>query len=100
MIEQQLLEVLKEEGYEYITPLDMEGVEIACGLYRFVFTTGLVIGLDETGYSGRFCFPSHADAKEVLLSLKKLPKDLRKLPGNWIKFKGKMEFSNENYVPL
>ncbi len=45
--------ILKNEGYYEIKEIGDKGV---CGLFRFMFTTGLVIGIDEIGYEGRYCY--------------------------------------------
>jgi hypothetical protein len=55
-----------------------------CGLSRQIFTVGIVYGIDSSGYVGRYCFPSYADAKEALENW-----DGAGDPsGNWIKHKG------------
>jgi hypothetical protein len=33
-----------------------------CGLYRFLFTVGVVYGIGEVCYDGRFCFSNKLDA--------------------------------------
>jgi hypothetical protein len=87
----ELISQLEQEGYHCLKTIDGK----LCGLFRFIFTTGLVVGLDSVGYSYRYCYESYADAKEALEkydSLELLP------PGNWIKRKGIGEdLSNQNY---
>ncbi len=36
------------------------------GIYRFIFTYGICIGLDSTGYKKRFCFDTYSNAKLFL----------------------------------
>lgn len=33
-----------------------------CGTQRFIYTVGVVLGLDETGYTNRFCFDTEQNA--------------------------------------
>lgn len=37
-----------------------------CGIQRFMFTYGLLFGLDASVYEGRFCFNNITDAREFL----------------------------------
>lgn len=77
-----LLDYLQSQGYSCITNVG-----------GFIFTTGLVVGLDMFGYEGRYCFENLSDATEALLT-----SDGTGHPsGNWIKYKGQSgEFSNPN----
>lgn len=83
---------LQEEGYFNIEKIEGRGL---CGLFRFIYTTGLCYGLNEYGYEGRYCFESTADAEA---SLKEW--DGNGDPsGDWIKHKGeKGEYSNPNNI--
>lgn len=85
MIEEEAL----INDYFNIRWLDFRGIRVLCGLYRFAFTTGLVIGIDMYGYFGRWCFTNTQEARNVILSLDKIPDDLSQLPGEWIKYKGR-----------
>lgn len=60
-----MIDFLTQQDYTDIKKI--EGVGF-CGLYRFAFTTGLVIGLNRIGYVGRYCYSHHADAKLALKS--------------------------------
>ena len=79
-----------EEGYFNLKVIDGK----LCGLYRFAFTTGLVVDLTECEYSHRYCYSNLSDAKEALekyLNTEEHP------TGPWIKMKGsKGELSNPN----
>jgi hypothetical protein len=50
-------------GYEHVREIDGLGF---VGLSRFIFTVGVLWGLDESGYKGRFCFDTHMDAELFL----------------------------------
>jgi len=65
-----------------------------CALFRFMFTVGLVYGIDEIGYVGRYCYSNLADAKKDLgiWDGKEDP------PGDWIKHKGETEYSNKKSI--
>lgn len=69
-------------GYEELCQRGKRGV---CGIHAFVFTGALVVGIDQLGYEGRYCYPSMAEASEALAQWdgEKDP------PGNWIKYKGR-----------
>jgi hypothetical protein len=84
----ELLEYLESEGYFMLCEIPGRGI---CGLYYYIFTVGLVYGMGEKGYKGRYCYPNLATAKEALLSWdgKDDPKD-----DEWMKHKGYKEFSN------
>lgn len=98
MDKEKLEEVAKEDGYFFLTWKKLGGREVLCGLSRFIYTTGLVIDIDKTGYSYRYCFPILSDAVETIQSLPdELPEAIEDMPGNWIKSKGHTEVSNKNY---
>lgn len=88
----ELLAQLNHEGYTDIVDLPNRGF---CGIFRFIFTVGLCYGLNEYAYKGRYCFESMADAREALRDWDGEGDP----PGNWIKHKGKVEYSNPNYIP-
>lgn len=76
-----LIKFLETEGYTHIRIIDGK----ICGIKKFIFTTGLVVGLDECGFNGRYCYEHRSDAVDAL----------REWDGNgdpsgeWIKYKGK-----------
>jgi hypothetical protein len=76
-----LISFLESEGYTHIKYINGRGY---CGLKRFVFTTGLVVGLDYSGYVGRYCYHSSGDAKTAINNWTGIgdPDD------HWIKYKG------------
>lgn len=82
-------EILRAEGYSYVVEIEGRGL---CGIMRQLFTVGLFYGLDLYSYGGRYCYPTLADAVEGLLNWDGQGDP----PGNWIKHKGKFEYSNPN----
>ena len=86
-----LYRALLKEGYFNIKRYDDIGV---CAILKFAFTTGLVVGIDEIGYSGLYCYEHNFDAVKAINRWdgKNDP------PGNWIKYKGELgEKRNPNY---
>lgn len=77
----KFIEFLKKEGYFEIRKINGHGY---CALLRFGFTVGLCVQLDETGYSGRYCFEHLSDAKEAINTWDGYGDP----DGNWIKYKG------------
>lgn len=76
-----MIDYLKSEGYYEIKEIESRGI---CGLMDFMFTTGLVIGMNEIGYFGRYCYKTRQEALDALNSWDGLGDP----PGNWIKYKG------------
>jgi hypothetical protein len=90
-----LLESLKLEGYTDLQERD----GILMGIYRFMFTWGLMVGLNEDGYDRRYCYKTKV---EVLKALEEwCPLQEPHPSGNWIKCKGYNcgDFMNPNYIP-
>lgn len=82
------------EGYQ--SPKLING--IWCALQRMAFTTGLFVGIDEYGYSHRYCYESFREASNALSAYE----DTNEHPsGDWIKRKGKDgDLANPNKVAL
>jgi hypothetical protein len=53
MISEELKQYLTEEGYLHLKEVPNRGL---CGIRRFLFTYGLVYGIDSMGYKGRWCY--------------------------------------------
>lgn len=71
---------LAGQGYVEIRVID----DTVCGLRRFNFTVGLVVGLSFEGYERRYCYEHARDALAALVAW-----DGREHPGGpWIKCKG------------
>jgi hypothetical protein len=49
----------------YQCPIEIDGT--VCGLMRFAFTWAIVVGIDEVGYSHRYCYDSLAAAMKAYL---------------------------------
>ena len=47
------IQAMTEEGYYNIKQLPDGRF---CGLYRFLFTEAIIIGMDKTGYQYRYCY--------------------------------------------
>lgn len=105
-IDKNLVDKFKIEGIFNITETD-HGY---CGLMKFAFTYGIIVGINSTGYERRYCYPSFETAMvgyaKWLLTQEYDPQD-----SDWIKRKGAIrEISNPNnptvvpdfsgYIPL
>lgn len=86
----ELIGKLQKEGYIHLTELPEVGI---CGILQFIFTWGVCYGLDEYGYIGRYCFPTYGQALLALSTWKDTTKDIE---GDWIKHKGRIEYTNPN----
>lgn len=51
----------EREGYMDVAVVNGQ----VCGLLPFMFTHGIVVGIDETGYSHRYCYPNFLAAKSA-----------------------------------
>lgn len=90
MIREELKDFLTKEGYSYICEREGRGV---CAIFKFMFTVGVVCGIDSTGYRGRWCYGSEVEAVYAITQWDGVGDP----PGNWIKDKGEGgERSNEN----
>ncbi len=88
MNKEELIAYLETEGYRQIIEIPGRGL---CGLMRFAFTTGLVYGLKEMSYEGRYCYPNSLDA---FIALREWTGEGDPQDSDWIKHKGKVEYSN------
>lgn len=53
------------EDMEYMVPIKINGEVV--GITQFLFTFGIVCGLDETGYSHRYCYEDSHQAHAALI---------------------------------
>lgn len=91
-IPKEIEDAIAENGYYNIRVIEGKGV---CGINRFMFTYGLVVNLDATGYSDRYCYHTEGEATEALSAWDGTGHP----PGNWIKHKGyKVDETNPNYI--
>lgn len=80
-MEKKLIDFLESAGYYNIKFIPNLGL---CGLKRFAFTTGLVVGMDNYSYKGRYCYPIHADAVKAINEWNGVGDP----SGEWVKYKG------------
>ncbi len=62
-LEREHQEWFEEQGYACVCKMHGDIV----GLYKFLFTTGIVVGMDETGYKYRYCYHTDSEAFTGLL---------------------------------
>lgn len=94
MIDKKLETKLKENGYVEIREVPNVGI---CALRGFMFTVGLVVGLDENSFRYRYCYP-HKNAGDAVGALRAWDGTGDPL-GNWIKKKGDgFDETNPNYT--
>jgi hypothetical protein len=62
---EKLIELLNREGYRPILVMP-DGT--LCGIMKQLFTVGLFVGLNDTGYSRRYCYENYEDAVASLLA--------------------------------
>lgn len=74
------------EALGYRQPRQIPGVGI-CAIRPFLFTGGLVVGIDQFGYYGRYCY---ASLTEAILAIETWSGN-GDPPGSWIKFKSTQE---------
>ncbi len=94
----ELKTYLEKQGYKQLTEIPGKGL---CGLFPFMYTVGLVVGLDKDGYKDRYCYP-HSHTALAILALKKWEMSEEPVTGDpddpyWIKRKGEQEYSNPFY---
>lgn len=80
----ELNKFLEEQGYTDLIELNGE----LCGIMKFLFTTGLIVGLTRYGYRVRFCYEFTNEARVALERWD----GVHYPPGNWIKAKGTDEY--------
>lgn len=81
-ISEEIIKELNDQGYSDLKYIEGRGI---CGVRRFMFTTGLVYGIDDYGYAGRYCYTHNFDARKALRDWDGVGD-----PGDdqWIKHKG------------
>jgi len=81
MLTDELKEYLINEGYVDLREVPGRGI---CGVKRFLFTYGLIYGMDSMGYKGRWCYDSGVKAVLAL----QLWNGEGDPAFDWIKYKG------------
>lgn len=65
-------EELPEEAVKFYEEMDyrlvcrMHGKTV--GIHQFIYTCGIVVGMDETGYEYRYCYHTGAEAAVALMN--------------------------------
>lgn len=77
----QLKTYLENQGYCNLKEIPGRGI---CGLSNFMFTTGIIYGMTNWTYKGRYCYGTAAEAETAL----KHWTGEGHPPGLWIKHKG------------
>jgi hypothetical protein len=78
--ESKWIQALRDKGYSQVCGRAGR----TCAIYRFNYTTGLLVGLDPVGYERRYCYEHAQDADRALADW-----DGHGHPGGpWIKCKG------------
>lgn len=70
-----------DQGYIAVTNIHGRGL---CGISPMLFTVGIVVGITEDSYVGRYCYPSMEQAVKGLIEWDGVGDP----PGEWIKWKG------------
>lgn len=87
----RLLTRLAAEGFSEVCVVSGD---VICGILKFNFTWGLMVGLSSCGYERRYCFE---DATDAAAALKQWDGDGHPA-GPWIKCKGAgIDLFNPNY---
>lgn len=77
----QFRSFLQSQGYYNVVEVEGRGI---CATQKFMFTTGLVYGLNQYSYKGRYCYETKQEAETALKHW-----DGENHPlGMWIKHKG------------
>ena len=85
----ELFDILRNNGYWNLRVMEGRGV---VGLSKKLFTTGIVYGLDEHGYQGRYCYENAGEAALALA----VWNGVGDPPGNWIVNKGERGGDRQN----
>jgi len=75
------IKIAEKHGYTHVKLLPCG----ATGILEFAYTTAIVLGIDDVGYSGRYCYETHAEAVEALEQYSGTGDP----SGPWIKYKGR-----------
>lgn len=78
---EQYKHYLEMHGYLHVQEIPGRGI---CALCKYMYTVGIVWGLDDTGYKGRWCYSGLVQAAVALASWDGQGDP----PLEWIKYKG------------
>lgn len=87
---EDIIKFIETEGY--YTHLRIVPGRGVCGIWRLLYTYGLVYGLDYFGYRGRYCYKTEREAVEALNAWNGEGDP----PGNWIVNKGEPGGDRQN----
>ena len=88
MIDKDLEENAKKEGYFHLKWLEFKHKLVLCGLHKLMNATGLAIDITKIGYAGRYDFLSFDEAVKVIDTIDKIPRRIQDLTGHWEKYLG------------
>lgn len=74
-VEEQLEAFFEGEGYEEIQKVEGWGW---CGLNKYIFTWGVLYGMNHWGIQGRFCFDTRGNALAFYKDMIKYGRDVEK----------------------
>ena len=80
MNQEEFQRFLRSQGYVSLVKLNGK----LCGLQSFIYTTGLIVGIDGITYERRYCYERLSEAAKALASWN----GLNHPSGPWIKCKG------------
>jgi len=85
---EELMNELKKD-YSYLMEVPNRGL---CGISPMLYTVGIVYGMDETSYEGRYCYET---AIEAVIALHQWD-GAGDPPGNWIVNKSRRNYDRWN----
>jgi hypothetical protein len=85
----KMADILLENGYFMARYKGERGL---CGVRRFMFTSAIVYGITEEGYTGRWCYETLSEATDEFQKWDGIGDP----GGDWIKHKGLTEYKNPN----
>lgn len=81
-VDEQILQIGADLGYKDLRIVPNQGL---CAIESFIFTHAIVVGIDELGYSRRYCYHRRIEA---VRALQKWDGESEEPDGPWIKCKG------------
>lgn len=83
---------LRNEGYLMLREIN----GVMCAVHQMMYTTAIMVGCNESGYSHRYCYEH---ATEALAALMEWNDTNEQPPGNWIVRKGVSgDYYNPNHI--
>lgn len=94
-VDTEVLSAIDADRYYYLRYIPSLGL---CGINKFLFTYGLVVGINEIGYDHRYCYSISSHNRNSVIDYLKEWDGEGYPKGNWIKRKGSGETTNPNYI--